>query len=65
MLCCLWQLTLCDDPCIICIFFVHTICGIGRAPAEEHDKWTLTPDVKGWFSPWICMYNGGTKMRWK
>lgn len=46
-------LTVCEAPCIVCVPFVHAICGIGLAPAVEHDKCTFTPDVKGWFSPWM------------
>lgn len=59
------QLTVCEAPCIICEPFVHMIVGTGLAPAVEHDKCTLTPDVSWWFSPWMCMYNGGTKKRVK
>lgn len=54
-------LTVCDAPCIVCAPLVHIIWGTGLAPAVEHDKCTFTPDVKGWFSPWICMYKGGTE----
>lgn len=52
--------TVWEAPCMACVPFVHTICGIGRAPAVEHDKWTFTPDVRGWLNPWMYIYNGGT-----
>jgi hypothetical protein len=39
------QLTVCEAPCIICDPFVQMMVGTGLAPAVEHDKCTLTPDV--------------------
>lgn len=56
-------ITVCEAPCITCPPFDQTTCGIGRAPAVEHDKWTFTPAVNGWFNPWMWIYNGGTENR--
>jgi len=56
-----YNLTVWEAPCMTCDPLVHAICGVGLAPAVEHDKCTLTPEVKGWFSPCMLMYNGGTE----